>query len=53
MQQADEISAAAKKGGPGVALTPELGALDAKIVSLKKQCEKAEELNKKVQLVND
>lgn len=53
MQQADEISAAAKKGGPGVPLTPELGALDAKIVSLKKQCEKAEELNKKVQLVND
>ena len=53
MHQADEISAAAKKGGPGVPLTPELGALDVKIINLKKKCEKAEELNKKVQLVND
>jgi phage shock protein A len=43
-QQADETT---KK------LSPELGALDTKISGLKKQCEKAEELNKKVQLVND
>lgn len=47
MQQADD---AGKKGS---ALSPEIVALDTKINSLKKQCEKAEELNKKVQLVND
>ncbi len=35
------------------ALTPELNALDQKITNLRKQCEKAEELNKKVTLVND
>lgn len=34
-------------------LTPELNALDQKINTLRKQCEKSEELNKKVQLVND
>ena len=34
-------------------LSPELSALDSKITTLRKQCEKAEELNKKVQLVND
>ena len=54
MQQADDESAqGAKKGGPGALLSPELTTLDNKINNLRKQCEKAEELNKKVQLVND
>jgi chromosome segregation ATPase len=35
------------------ALTPELNSLDQKTTKLRKQLEKAEELNKKVQLVND
>lgn len=35
------------------ALTPELNILDQKITTLRKSCEKAEELNKKVTLVND
>jgi hypothetical protein len=49
MQQADDESAqGAKKGGPGALLSPELTALDNKINNLRKQCEKAEELNKKV-----
>jgi len=51
MQQADD-AAGSKKVGPG-ALSPELTVLDTKITNLHKQCEKAEELNKKVQLVND
>lgn len=51
MQQADEN--ANNQGKKSSALSPELQALDTKIVNLRKQCEKAEELNKKVQLVND
>ena len=50
MQQAEDASGV-KKGG--VLISPELTALDTKINLLRKQCEKAEELNKKVQLVND
>jgi predicted nucleic acid-binding Zn-ribbon protein len=49
MQQSDESQGQPKKG----ALAPELAGLDAKMTTLKKQGEKAEELNKKVQLVND
>ncbi len=52
MQQDDE-SAGNKKAGPGGILSPELAALDSKITTLRRQCEKTEELNKKVQLVND
>ena len=52
MQQADDAAAGGMKKGNG-ALSPELTALDTKITNLRKQCEKAEELNKKVQLVND
>lgn len=48
IHQADE--SAGNKRGP---LSPELNGLDIKIIGLKKKCEKAEDLNKKVQLVND
>ena len=34
-------------------ISPELSALDTKLATLRRQCEKAEELNKRVQLVND
>ena len=52
MQQADDTNPC-KKTGPGAVISPELTALDNKIATLRKQCEKAEELNKRVQLVND
>lgn len=52
MQQADADNPA-KKQGPGAVISPELQALDTKISQLRKQCEKAEDLNKRVQLVND
>lgn len=56
MQQADDLMAnnGMKTSGDGnTVMSPELTALDTKITTLRKQCEKAEELNKKVQLVND
>jgi chromosome segregation ATPase len=49
MQQADADNPAKKQG----AVAPELAALDTKLASLRRQCEKAEDLNKRVQLVND
>jgi len=52
MQQADSENPA-KKNGAGAVISPELAALDTKLAVLRRQCEKAEELNKKVQLVND
>ena len=52
MLQADNDNPAKKKG-PGAVISPELTELDNKIAKLRRQCEKAEELNKKVQLVND
>ena len=52
MQQADSENPA-KKTGPAAVISPELAALDTKLAALRRQCEKAEELNKRVQLVND
>ena len=51
--QAADDNNPCKKTGPGAVISPELSALDNKITVLRKQCEKAEELNKRVQLVND
>jgi len=52
MHQADNDNPA-KKQGPGAVISPELSALDTKLATLRRQCEKAEDLNKRVQLVND
>ena len=47
MQQADNENPA-KKQGPGAVISPELQALDTKIAQFRKQCEKAEDWNKRV-----
>ena len=53
MLQADSENPAKKSSGPGAVISPELAALDTKLAVLRRQCEKAEELNKKVQLVKN